>query len=361
MSNTVRKHYQTYPYPHYPLIASVRRCDTYALNLQAIWMRFNRCLPPAEAGKLLIAGCGTFSPYPFSLANPDAAITALDISGRSLARARLHCLLHLRRNVDFRCGDIQTPDILEGKFGLIDSYGVLHHLNEPAAGLRTLREHLMPGGIIRIMLYSRYARREEESIRRALRLLGISTPAEVRSLLKRATPGSRLAVYMQTSHEAETDCGMADALLHPCVRTYRIDEILELISDCGLRPLLFAHGDALESVQEETQRLRELEKERRSPGNFVIYLGADEEQPGKAKGESRIVLNPCLKSAVCSLMPGKIKIRSYTGQDNPPLGYRERSFLRRFINPVPTGTLKTDLTNMVEYYKRRLFLLEYLA
>ena len=227
MSNPVRAHYQSYPYPLYPLIASVRRCDTYALNLHFLWARFNRTLPPPEAQNILIAGCGTFAPYPCAVANPDVTITALDLSERSLRRARWHCLLHGCRNVEYRCGDLLDRDAIAGEFGLIDSFGVLHHLEDPLAGLKTLERHLMPGGILRIMLYSRYARREEESIRRAFRILGIDNSDSAKRLLNRAAAGSRLADYLAASDEAATVSGLADALLHPCVQTYRVDELLD--------------------------------------------------------------------------------------------------------------------------------------
>ena len=183
MFNPVQTHYENYPYPSYPLIASVRHCDTYALNLKALWARFNNTLPPLEAEQILIAGCGTFAPYPMAVANPDVSITALDLSKKSLRRARLHCLLHGKRNVTFRCGDLSEPNVIGDHFGLIDSFGVLHHMTDPLAGLKILARHLVPGGIVRIMLYSRYARREEESIRRAFRLLGIKSPDSARQLL----------------------------------------------------------------------------------------------------------------------------------------------------------------------------------
>jgi SAM-dependent methyltransferase len=336
MSNPVQKHYQCYPYPHYPLLASVRRCDTYAHNLLALWTRFNSSLPPPEAKNILIAGCGTFSPYPFSVANPDCTITALDISKRSLDRARLHCLLHGRINVNFRC------------------------VEDPLEGLKTLEKHLMPGGIIRIMMYSRYARRDEESIRHALRILGIKTPAAARKLLKKARPGSRLADYLSVADEAGTDSGIADALLHPCVKTYRIDELLDMIARTGLKPLLFAHADARENVYEEIDRLRLLENERTSPGNFILYLGAADTHVPKASKDSLLVINPCLRSVINHFTLGAIRIPPRTGHENPPLGHRERRFLRLFLKPVSRNTLHSDLNEMVEIYKRRLFLLEYL-
>lgn len=359
MSNPVLAHYQNHPYPSYPLIASVRRCDTYALNLRALWARFNNTFPPVEAQKILIAGCGTFAPYPMAVANPDVAITALDLSERSLRRARWHCLLHGRRNVVFRCGDLSGQHGIDGHFGLIDSYGVLHHLENPLEGLKTLAGLLAPGGIVRVMLYSRYARRREESIRRALRMLGIQSPDHAGRLLGKARPGSRLADFLAASDETASASGFADALLHPCVHTYRVDELLELIAQAGLKPLLFAHRGALEGPDEEISRLRMLEKERRSPGNFVIYLGSNNSnQAQTGSSDSVISLNPCLVSAVSSFVPGALRVTSRIGVDNPVLAYRDKSFLRKFKTAVPYRALSGDEMKLVAVYKRLLFLIE---
>lgn len=359
MFNPVQKHYQQYPYPNYLLLASVRRCDTYALNLDALWIRFNRTLPLPEAGNVLIAGCGTFSPYPFSVSNPNSKITALDLSERSLKRARLHCLLHGRRNIVFRCGDLLDGVSIAGTYGLIDSYGVLHHLDDPLAGLKILVKHLIPGGIIRIMLYSRYARREEEAIRHALRMLEIRTPIEARKLLKKARPGSRLARYLEMGDETRTESGIADALLHPRVHTYRVNELLEMIAQAGLQPLLFAHQGAQENVSEEIERLRMLEKEHKSPGNFILYLGRETVIRPEKKTDRWLVLNPCLRQSVKLFKAGAVHIPARIGCENPLLGRTERQFLRQFIRPVNSDRLSTDSRDAAENYKRQLFLQEY--
>jgi SAM-dependent methyltransferase len=358
MSNPVQAHYQRYPYPHYPLIASVRRCDTYALNLHTLWARFNRTLPPPEAKKILIAGCGTFAPYPWSVANPDVPITALDLSECSLRRARRHCLLHGRRNVVYRCGDLSDQDVIADTFGLIDSFGVLHHLDDPLAGLKSLEKRLVPGGILRIMLYSRYARREEESIRRAFRLLGIDSPDSARRLLRNAAAGSRLANYLAASDEAATVSGLADALLHPSVHTYRIDELLEIIAHTDLGLLLFAHRDAREEPLEEIERLRTLEKDRLSPGNFVLYLGKNIRQTGNSLSDSMIMLNPCLVSAVSRFTFGSLQIHPRIGIGNPLLTGCDRGFLRQFVTQVRCSELSGDEAKRVAVYKRLLFLVE---
>jgi SAM-dependent methyltransferase len=359
MSYQVKRHYQCYPYPEYPLVASVRRSDTYALNLSALWCRFNGTLPPAPAKEILIAGCGTFAPYPWSIANPDCKITALDLSEKSLKRARLHCLLHWRRNVVYRCGDLRDSAAISGEFGLIDSYGVLHHLDDPLSGLRSLEARLMPGGILRIMVYSRYARKEEESIRRALRLLGVSNPSQARKLLKKARPGSRLAGYMAASDEARTDAGIADALLHPNVHTFRIDSLMDVIRQTGLKPLLFAHHGALEKVPDEIRRLKTLEQERFSPGNFVLYLGQNQMNSGENDKNNMIILNPCLTDTVSYFTVKTHQISARIGVDNPVIGPSQRRFLRQFTTPVPRSDLTSDMAKMVDVYKRALFLIEY--
>ena len=359
MPDLVRHHYELYPYPQYPLLASIRRCDTYALNLTALWTRFNGILPPPTAKRVLIAGCGSFSPYPFSLANPDADITALDLSSRNIKRARLHCLLHGNRNVTFRCSDLLDQSSTDGKFGLIDAYGVLHHLRDPLTGLKTLASRLTEGGILRIMFYSRYARREEDSIRRAFRMLGVSDLATAKSIIRRAKPGSRLRRFVESSHETNFDSGLADALLHPRVHTYRIEGFMELIQQSGLQPLLFAHDGALEDVTQEVERIRRMETAKQAPDNFILYLGHQVGTPCPAKDASLFMLNPCLSAAVSPVRIGTLHVASRLGRPNPPLASQERRFLRQFLRPVRADQLSAEIQSVLNLYKKSLFLLQY--
>lgn len=359
MSEPVRRHYEEYPYPRFPLLASVRTCDTYALNLQALWGRFNGMLPPPDAQRILLAGCGSFSPYPFAVSNPDLPVTALDLSEASLRRARLHCLLHGRTNVRYLSGDLLSPSVAAGKFGLIDAYGVLHHLENPQDGLRALAGRLVPGGVLRVMVYNRYARREEESIRRALRLLKVGDVAGVKSLIRRSAPGSRLRAYSESSMEAGFTAGLADALLHPCVHSYRIDELLGLVKTSGLKLLQFAHYGSMDNVEDEIGRIRQMESQKESSGNFVLYLGKDNPAVCPKSGEGFLVLNPCLRGAVNVLRWGSLDLPPRLGFDNPRLGWRERRFLATFSNPVPLRSLTSEVLDAVAVYKRSLYLIEY--
>lgn len=358
MSESVRRHYQLYPYPNYSLAASVRRCDTYAAHLSALWSRFNGELPPPPARAMLIAGCGSFAPYPFALANPGIPVTALDLSRQSLSRARLHCWLHGLTRVRFLEGDLCDPAVAPGPFGFIDAYGVLHHLADPLAGLRTLAGRLREGGIIRVMVYSRYARREEESIRRALRLLRVSEPEQVQAMVKRSREGSRLRNFFASSDEVGFRAGLADALLHPCVRTFRIDSFMEMVSRSGLTPLLFAHRLALPGVADEVERIRRLEAERTSPGNFVLYLGRGVRGPAPDQG-AVFSVNPCLSQALSLWRLGPFPIPGRLGHDLEPLDRRERRFLRRFLKPVRAADLSPEDLARANRYSDELLLMRY--
>ncbi|MBJ6801328.1 class I SAM-dependent methyltransferase [Geomonas propionica] len=356
MPASVRQHYELYPYPDYPLFASVRRRDTYANNLDALWSLFNGELAPAPSRRILIAGCGSFAPYPFALANPDIAITALDLSDKSLRRARLHCLLHGISGVDFVPGDLCDPGMTPGPYGFIDAYGVLHHLADPQAGLRALAARLGEGGILRVMVYSHYTRREEDSIRRALRLLQVRDPEQVRGMVRRSGKDSRLRGFFESSDEVASRSGLADALLHPQVTSYRIDPFLELVAESGLTPLRFAHHGALPEPEREIARIRALEAEKQAPGNFVLYLGRHSKGP--CTGPHGVFrLNPCLATALATWRLGTLHLPGRLGHKNAALNGAERGFLRRFRNPVPAADLSpTELARAGDYADRLLLM-----
>lgn len=359
MNDDLRRHYERYPYPRYPLLASVPPCDTYALNLDSLYARFNGVLPPAAARRILLAGCGSFSPYPTSVANPGVPITALDLSRANLRRARLHAVLHGRFGIGWERGDILDPAAAPGEYGFIDCFGVLHHLEEPLAGLRALERRLAPGGILRIMVYGRGARRGAESIRKALRLLGVRDVPAVKRLLRRADRDSRLGSYAGNAPELSFESGIADALLHPRARTYRIDELMALVGETSLRPLLFAHRGALPDVPAEVERLRRLAAEGGDEPNFVLYLGRDTSGGCGLATDASLMLNPALRSCVGWLRVARDVIPPRLGRPNPPLGLGEKRFLRRFVRPVPVAALSAAERERARPFLDALFLLPF--
>ena len=359
MNDDVRRHYETHVYPRYPLLASVRQSDTYALNLASLHAWGNGVLPPEPARRILLAGCGSFSPYPTALANPGTPLTALDLSRASLRRARLHALLHGCRAIAWEQGDLLDPSVAPGAYGFIDCFGVLHHLPEPLAGLRALERRLAPGGILRIMVYSRGARRGAESIRRALRLLGISDLPSLKQLMARADQDSRFGRYLRASSEARFSAGIADAFLHPLARTFRIDELMAMVAETSLTPLRFTHHGAEPDVAAEVARLREIEQARGEEPNFVLYLGRETAGGCGLAPDARVMLNPGLRRCVGALQLAPVVIPPRFGRPNPRLGWREKRFLRRFVRPVPVSALSADELTQVRPFLEALFLVTF--
>ncbi|WCM27442.1 class I SAM-dependent methyltransferase [Sphingomonas sp. QA11] len=120
-----------------------------------------------EDAEVLVAGCAT-GKDPISLARrfPGLRITAIDISAGAIAFATVRRAESGVRNVDFRQLDIYNVTSLNKQFDFIVSSGVLHHLPDPELGWARLADVLRPGGVMRLMLYSKFARLPVQAARR---------------------------------------------------------------------------------------------------------------------------------------------------------------------------------------------------
>lgn len=155
----VQQQYESNPYPRWWSQPEVEPCPL--VETLAGWYP-----QLAEAGlkseEVLVAGCGN-GRHPIILARnwPESQITGIDLSRPSLA-----CCVRLADelevpNVRFFQADLLTLSEHDGwrdRFQLIDSVGVLHHMQKPVEGCRSLRRLLVKGGILRVGLYSRVAR-----------------------------------------------------------------------------------------------------------------------------------------------------------------------------------------------------------
>ena len=74
-SQVLRAQYEAWPYPHVPLLASLPSTHPFELNAAWLWDRCGSGPAPAKP-RIWIAGCGTFQPYAFAVANPTAEIVA---------------------------------------------------------------------------------------------------------------------------------------------------------------------------------------------------------------------------------------------------------------------------------------------
>lgn len=152
ISREVRQQYEENPYPRWRYTnAQVDESKSFHFK---------------KPYKILIAGCGTGKQvlqerYMY----PNAHITAIDLSLSSIAYAKRKVdELGLDR-ITFYHADILELGVLEEKFDFIMCSGVIHHMQDPEAGLKVLLSLLKPKGLINLGLYSEYARKTVVALR----------------------------------------------------------------------------------------------------------------------------------------------------------------------------------------------------
>ena len=188
--------------------------------------------------QILVAGCGTNQAAVLAYTNPEASITAIDVSQPSLDQ---HASLKQRyglRNLELHLLPIEEVASLDSDFDLIISTGVLHHLADPQAGMNALARRLRPDGVIAIMLYARYGRIGVEMLQGVFRELGLAQDQRsiemVRDALAVLPPDHPVASYLAIAPDLAFDSGIVDTFLHGRERSYTVEECLELVESAGL-------------------------------------------------------------------------------------------------------------------------------
>jgi len=106
-------------------------------------------------------------------------VLAIDLSLTSLGYARRKTAELGCTGMEFAQADLlQLGSVLDRRFDLVESVGVLHHLADPWAGWRVLLSLLRPGGIMRLGFYSALARRNIVKVREFIAEKGYRPAAE---------------------------------------------------------------------------------------------------------------------------------------------------------------------------------------
>jgi SAM-dependent methyltransferase len=240
--------YDRYPYPPVgPLSGLFRRIrweERQTLNYRALYgAAFRSCAGAALRPRILVAGCGTFEPIVVALANPSAEIVAVDLSERSLALLRRQLRRRgLARRVLCLQADLTALPAALGTFDFIVATGVLHHLPDPAAGLRSLVARAGERAVFRFMVYSQWGRSLLYAAKELAAELGIASPAAFRSMIASLPAAHPYKIYFHLYTDAETDGGLADGFLHPCDQPFTAPSLQLLLQEAGLEAARFLHG-----------------------------------------------------------------------------------------------------------------------
>jgi hypothetical protein len=133
---------------------------------------------------------------------------------------------------------IERVSELETSFDQIVSTGVLHHLEDPDAGLRALRDMLKPDGAMHLMVYAPYGRTGVYMLQDFCKRIGVhATDVDIRDLiaaLELMPPGHPLKNLLREAPEFQQEAALADALLHPQDRAYSVPQLFDFISNAEL-------------------------------------------------------------------------------------------------------------------------------
>ena len=195
--------------------------------------------PYRDDRSILVAGCGTTQAAKFALRWPRAQVTGIDVSAESIAFAARMKLNYGLDNLTLRQLSIERVGDLGKSFDHVVCTGVLHHLSDPGAALRALREVLEPSGAMQVMVYAPYGRAGVYLIQEYCRRLGIGATAdEIHDLdvaLRSLPPDHPLVPLLRSSPDFGKAAGRADALLHPQDRAFSVPQFLDFLREGGMR------------------------------------------------------------------------------------------------------------------------------
>jgi SAM-dependent methyltransferase len=187
---------------------------------------------------ILIAGCGTNQAAVFAYTNRAAKVVAIDISQSSLDHHQYLKDKHGLRNLELHLLPIEELATLGADFDLIVSTGVLHHLADPLAGMKSLAGCLRRDGALGVMLYAKYGRTGISLLQSVFRDLGLGQDEAGVHLVKETIsllPEDHLVqAYFKIGTDLQHDAGLVDTFLHGREESFTVDECIDLVTSAGL-------------------------------------------------------------------------------------------------------------------------------
>lgn len=261
VSLAVQQQYEQNPYPRWTR-CSVGQARPFHSAIRAALPELGaRDVPEHVQPRVLIAGCGT-GLETLRVANTylGASILAVDLSAVSLGYAMRKTREYGLSDVQHMQADILHLPALEDSFDLIESFGVLHHMADPGAGLQILAGRLRPDGFLSIGLYSEIGRRAIVEARALIASSGYGDDADGIRALRRALmldgAPPALAGVMSPASDFWTLSDCRDLLFHVNEHRFTLPQIGTLFKAAGLDFLgvQFSHAVDLTRYRAEARK-----------------------------------------------------------------------------------------------------------
>ena len=238
VSIKVKKQYEENPYPRWENlglsiepreIKEVINDNDLNLDLKKI--------TNSESPEILIAGCGT-GQHAITTASKyqKSKILALDLSFKSLSYAKRKANELKINNIDFIQGDILDLESIDRKFDIIESVGVLHHMDNPFKGWKILTSCLNNDSLMLIGLYSEKARQHIKEIKNKINKIKLQS--NYKNIIKFRKDlienNDNHLNYIKSSPDFYTVSGVRDLLFHVQEHRFTISKIKEYLDKLGL-------------------------------------------------------------------------------------------------------------------------------
>ncbi len=237
-SVAVKDQYETHPYPRWFHLLQ-REAQSYGDYLRRKFPHFEP--PPSLTGpaRVLVAGCGTGLEAIAAASNRVcASVLAVDLSRTSLAYAKRMAGKLGVEKVDFLQADVLDLASANDVYDVVESSGVLHHLADPMAGWKVLNDCLLPGGVMKVGLYSEIARRAVVAARELAREMDLNADLEgirrIRATILNCGDEDPLH-ELKSSEDLYTVSACRDLLFHVCEQCFTLDRIRNCVNELGLR------------------------------------------------------------------------------------------------------------------------------
>src|SRR5580698_9829675 len=239
VAEEVRDFYDRYPYP--PPVDNLEKYKQLWQDPQRRRADYHLFWPSQsyrEDQTILVAGCGTSQAAKHALRWPAAKVTSIDCSATSVLRTEQLKQKYDLKNLEVHRFPLERVSDLGMSFDQIVCTGVLHHLADPDAGLKALRNVLKPDGAMHLMVYAPYGRAGIYMLQEFCRQIGIdATDGEISDLvsaLRLLPPQHPLENLLRQAPDFRDAAALADALLNPQDRAYSVPQLFDFIEKAGL-------------------------------------------------------------------------------------------------------------------------------
>jgi tetratricopeptide (TPR) repeat protein len=238
VSRNVREQYEQNPYPRWintrlELAPKPISVLTKKINLIIKNPSINEISNP----QILIAGCGTGQHSIETAARfKDCDVLAIDLSLSSLSYAKRKTEELGISNIEYMQADILGLGALNRQFDIIESAGVLHHMDDPMAGWKVLTNCLKMSGLMKIGLYSELARSHIVQMRHEIQQSNIGSSNDAMKSFRKMIVSSKEEHHklIMLSHDLYTMSTLRDLLFHVQEHRFTIPKIKGCLDQLAL-------------------------------------------------------------------------------------------------------------------------------